>query len=70
MSRAHSNDTVWSQTTKSGFRQQVMVMYHGTDAASAEAIIRGGFNLSDHTENMLGRGIYVSKYRYCPFKFS
>lgn len=60
-----SSDPVWSQTTKSGFRQQVFVMYHATrkikDVAS---VLDHGFKISQGASNrnlLLGDGLYVSR---------
>ncbi len=43
-----------------GFREQVFIMFHGTDDKNADSILTNGFKLSDHNSKMLGKGIYVS----------
>jgi hypothetical protein len=53
--------SVWNQETKSGFRQQVFIMYHGTrNADTARSILLKGFASSTGHSQMLGNGIYVS----------
>jgi len=67
MALVFSRDPVWSQTTKSGFRQQVFVMYHATLAQHVTSIINNGFRNSQGSVNshggnlVLGDGLYVSK---------
>jgi len=63
-----SSDPVWSQTTKSGFLQQVFVMYHSTKGyKNARKIVETGFNISQNDpENpdrnlTLGDGLYVTR---------
>ena len=65
MAQIFSRDPVWSQTTKSGFRQQVFVMYHATrDVANVADILDQGFKISQGgaARNLaLGDGLYVSR---------
>lgn len=57
-----AKDPVFSQTTKSGFCQQVFVMYHATkDVENVESILKTGFRRSDGPNKILGDGLYVSK---------
>jgi len=53
-------DPVFSTQEKSGFHHNFYIMYHATDAANVESIIKGGFNLSTGPNQMLGDGIYCS----------
>ena len=63
MALIFSRDPAWSQTTKSGFRQQVFVMYHATKRVSNVAsILEQGFKISQGNKSyMLGDGLYVSR---------
>ena len=66
MSLIFSRDPVWSQTTCSGFRQQVFVMYHSTKPENVANILAKGFNISQQGQHgnpalMLGDGLYVSR---------
>lgn len=59
-----SSDPVWSQTTKSGFRQQVFVMYHATrEVENVAGVLDRGFNISQSKGRnlLLGDGLYVSR---------
>jgi len=62
-----SRDPAWMQTTRSGFRQQVFVMYHATKTPeSAAKIIQEGFDISQggpagNPNLFLGDGLYVSR---------
>lgn len=62
-----SRDPAWMQTTRSGFRQQVFVMYHSTKTLeSAVKILTEGFNISQRGASgnpnlFLGDGLYVSR---------
>jgi len=57
-----AKDPVWSQTTRSGFRQQLFVMYHSTDARNVESILSEGFKVSEMKSHLvLGSGLYVSR---------
>jgi len=67
MALIFSRDPVWSQTTRSGFRQQVFIMYHSTkQPANVGAILQAGFKISQRGESgnpnlLLGDGLYVSR---------
>jgi len=62
MSQIFSRDPVWSQTTRSGFRQQVFIMYHSTrQVENVESILNSGFNITQRPETLLGNGLYVSR---------
>ena len=61
MSQIFSQDPVWSQTTKSGFRQQVFVMYHSTKPHLVQEILNDGFKISQRPELILSNGLYVSR---------
>jgi len=67
MALIFSRDPVWSQTTRSGFRQQVFIMYHSTrNVGNVSSIIQTGFNISQRGESgnpnlLLGDGLYVSR---------
>uniref|UniRef100_A0A7M5X565 Ricin B lectin domain-containing protein n=1 Tax=Clytia hemisphaerica TaxID=252671 RepID=A0A7M5X565_9CNID len=61
MSQIFSQDPVWSQTTKSGFRQQVFVMYHSTKPHLVREILNEGFKISQRFNLMLDDGLYVSR---------
>jgi len=60
-------DPVWSQTTRSGFRQQVFVMYHATrEPGRVSDILDSGFKISQRGVSgnpglLLGDGLYVSR---------
>jgi len=59
-----SSDPVWSQTTKSGFRQQVFVMYHATrEIEHVAGVLDHGFKISQSKGRnlLLGDGLYVSR---------
>jgi len=58
-----AKDPVWVQTTRSGFRQQVFVMYHSPRAVEmVESIVENGFKPSDpNNKQVLGCGVYVSR---------
>jgi hypothetical protein len=56
-----SPSSVWKQSTESGFRQQVFIMFHSTrNATTASSILHNGFESSTGQNQMLGNGIYVS----------
>ncbi|XP_023322799.1 uncharacterized protein LOC111697135 [Eurytemora carolleeae] len=56
-----AKDPVWVQTTRSGFRQQLFVMYHSTrEVENVARILDEGFNLSG-SDKVLGNGLYVSR---------
>ena len=58
---AFSDHAVWCNTTRSGFRQQAFIMYHGTkNEHTAARILQEGFRVSTGQDQMLGNGIYVS----------
>ena len=60
MREASSNSAVFQKRTD-GFDHMILVMYHGTSPANAEAILREGFKLNKcKNGGMLGRGIYTS----------
>ena len=42
----HENNPVWQKTLPSGFVQRMYIMYHGTSAEAAEAILVQGFKPS------------------------
>lgn len=57
-----ARDPVWSQTTCSGFRQQVFVMYHSTkEPDRVETILKEGFKISQRPNTLLGDGLYVTR---------
>jgi len=59
-----SSDPVWSQTTKSGFRQQVFAMYHATrNIRNVAEVLDQGFKISQNQGRnlLLGDGLYVSR---------
>lgn len=56
-----STNPTWSQTTKSGFRQQIFVMYHSTQVENVESIIENGFDISTGQGKLLGNGLYVTR---------
>ena len=56
-----SSNPTWSQTTKSGFRQQIFVMYHSTQVENVESIMRNGFEISTGQSKLLGNGLYVTR---------
>jgi len=59
-----SSDPVWSQTTKSGFRQQVFVMFHATrEIENVAGVLDQGFKISQSKGRnlLLGDGLYVSR---------
>jgi len=58
-----ARDPVWSQTTRSGFRQQVFVMYHATRTVeNVEKILNEGFKVATMQPHLiLGGGLYVSR---------
>ncbi len=49
---------MYRNQTKSGFRQQVLIMFHGTPLTNVESILDNGFRAS--RDGMLGPGIYAS----------
>ena len=61
MSDIFSYDPVWSQTTKSGFRQQVFVMYHSPHPYAVRDILDNGFKISQRENLVLNNGLYVSR---------
>ena len=65
MSTLFATEPAWSQTTKSGFRQQVFVMYHSTNRANVWSILNEGFkiphDLINNNRLFLGNGLYVSR---------
>jgi len=62
MAYVFARDPVWSQTTCSGFRQQVFVMYHATrDVENVRNILSEGFKRSQSSHLLLGDGMYVSR---------
>jgi len=67
MALIFARDPVWSQTTRSGFRQQVFIMYHSTKSPeNVGRILQSGFNISQRGESgnpalLLGDGLYVSR---------
>ena len=62
MALIFSTDAAWGQTTKSGFRQKVFVMYHSTnDPRNVSNILNYGFNISKGSHLLLGDGLYVSR---------
>ena len=61
MALIFSKDPVWSQTTKSGFQQQIFVMYHATARENVSNILQEGFKNSQGSTLTLGSGLYVSR---------
>ena len=69
-----SKRSVWGQLHHNSFKNQIFIMYHGTNAVNAEGILNNGFRRSPKERNMLGKGIYVAKDiqktdRYGPITF-
>jgi len=57
-----AKDPVWVQTTRSGFRNQIFVMYHSTKREYIQDILTNGLKVSDKKEHLvLGSGLYVSR---------
>ena len=52
-------DPVWSEQLPSGFKHEVLLMYHGTLSRNVESILKNGFRPS--STGMLGPGVYTSK---------
>jgi len=67
MAQIFSRDPVWSQTTRSGFRQQVFIMYHSTvNPQNVSSILHNGFKISQKGSTwrpglLLGDGVYVTR---------
>jgi len=67
MAQIFSRDPVWSQTTRSGFRQQVFIMYHSTkNPENVSSILHNGFKISQKGSTwrpglLLGDGVYVTR---------
>ena len=61
-SSPQDGDLVWQHKTKTGFQQNVYIMYHSTENwENAESILDEGFRNSNGSESKLGTGIYVTR---------